>query len=121
MAYGLFRSIRTCQGASARRNPAWLEPIRWFGRHSYEVYLSHEFAVIAVFTVFASIHRGPIIAWMLAVLGLSAVLGFLLARFFSEPMNRALRGGAQQAGLSLAVVREGEPSPPVVDAYSGRE
>jgi peptidoglycan/LPS O-acetylase OafA/YrhL len=79
---------------------AWLEPIRWFGRHSYEVYLSHEFAVIAVFTVFAAIHRGPIIAWMLAVLALSAVLGFLLARFFSEPMNRALRGGSRQAGLS---------------------
>lgn len=34
---------------------AWLEPIRWFGRHSYEVYLSHELAVIAVFTVFAAI------------------------------------------------------------------
>lgn len=100
---------------------AWLEPIRWFGRHSYEVYLSHEFAVIAVLTVFAAIHRGPIIAWMLAVLALSAVLGFLLARLFSEPMNRALRGGARQAGLSPAVVREGGPSPSVAKAYSGRE
>jgi len=87
----------------ASGSAAWLEPIRWFGRHSYEVYLSHEFAVIAVFTVFAEIRRGPIIVWMLAVLALSALLGFLLARFFSEPMNRALRGGARQAGLPPTV------------------
>ena len=72
---------------------AWLEPIRWFGRHSYEVYLSHEFAVLAVLTVLAEIHRGPIIAWIGAVLALSALLGWIFARFFSEPMNRALRGG----------------------------
>ena len=91
---------------------AWLKPIRWFGRHSYEIYFSHEFAVIAVFTVFAAIHRGPIIAWMLAALVLSAALGFLLARFFSEPMNRALRGGSRQAGLfPVVVVKESRSLP----------
>ena len=71
------------------RGSAYLEPIRWFGRHSYEVYLTHEFAVIAVLTTF---QHGPVIAWLAAVLALSALLGWLFARFFSEPLNRALRG-----------------------------
>ena len=82
------------QGSSSLR---WLEPIRWFGRHSYEVYLSHEFAVIAVLTALSSIHRGPIIAWIVAVIALSALLGFVFARFLSEPMNRALRGNPPPA------------------------
>jgi peptidoglycan/LPS O-acetylase OafA/YrhL len=88
---------------------AWLEPIRWFGRRSYEVYLSHDFAVIAVFTVAADVHRGPVIAWIGAALASSAVLGFVLARFFSEPVNRALRGGGLPAGsLRLAKVQVAE-------------
>jgi peptidoglycan/LPS O-acetylase OafA/YrhL len=84
---------------------AWLEPIRWFGRHSYEVYLSHEFAVIAVFTVFVKIHRGPITMWIAATVAASAFGGFLFARFYSEPLNRMLRGGARTAGPVLAEIR----------------
>ncbi len=85
---------------------AWLEPIRWFGRHSYEVYLSHEFAVIAVLTAFFAVRRGPIIAWIGAVLASSAGLGWLFARFFSEPLNRALRGSPLP------------PGPPVAEAHA---
>lgn len=96
---------------------AWLEPVRWFGRHSYEVYLSHEFAVIAVLTVFAKIHRGPTSAWIVAVLASSAVLGLILARFFSEPMNRALRGSLP-AGSPPGEFRGGEP--PVANVSLGQ-
>lgn len=85
---------------------AWLEPVRWFGRHSYEVYLAHEFAVIGVLTMF---HRGPVIAWIGAVLALSALLGWLFARFFSEPMNRALRGGPRPAASPPAELSGEEP------------
>ncbi|MGH8318881.1 MAG: acyltransferase family protein [Steroidobacteraceae bacterium] len=81
------------------RGAAWLEPVRWFGRHSYEVYLSHEFAVIAVLT---ALHRSPIIVSIGAVLALSALLGWIFARFFSEPLNRALRGGPRPATSPLA-------------------
>lgn len=70
-------------------------PIRWFGRHSYEVYLSHEFLVIAGVDLFAALRRthatGPIALWVLAVLLLTAPLGWLIARVISEPLNRQLR------------------------------
>lgn len=98
---------------------AWLEPIRWFGRHSYEVYLSHDFAVIAVLTVLADIRRGPISLWIGAVLALSAVLGFIFARFFSEPVNRALRGAPLPAGSPPADSHGGEPA--LAKARLGRQ
>lgn len=70
-------------------------PIRWFGRHSYEVYLSHEFLVIAGVDLYLFLRKthnpGPLPLWFLAILLLTAPLGYLLARFFSEPLNRRLR------------------------------
>jgi peptidoglycan/LPS O-acetylase OafA/YrhL len=75
-----------------RAGGRWLAPIRWLGQHSYEVYLSHEFAVMAVLSVFLWFRHGPIALWIGATVLLSGGLGFLMTRFVSEPMNRALRG-----------------------------
>jgi peptidoglycan/LPS O-acetylase OafA/YrhL len=75
-----------------RTGSRWMAPIRWFGRHSYEVYLSHEFAVIAGMLLCFKVHRGPIALWIGGVAALSALLGYGLAKWFSEPMNRRLRG-----------------------------
>ena len=72
-------------------------PIRWLGRHSYEIYLSHEFAVIVGVVLF--LHRyktsPPRLAVFLlctAIVSTSALLGWALAKYFSEPLNRKLRG-----------------------------
>ncbi len=77
-------------------NPAtgslWTAPIRWLGQYSYEIYLTHEFAVIAGLSAFLWVRHGPIALWTGATILLSGGLGFLMARFVSEPMNRALRG-----------------------------
>jgi peptidoglycan/LPS O-acetylase OafA/YrhL len=91
-------SVRGVHGAR------WTAPLRWFGRHSYEVYLSHEFVVIAGVALFARWHphgssRGVVAAFVVAILALTAPLGWLLAKFFSEPMNRKLRG-AKPASLT---------------------
>ena len=81
-------------------------PIRWYGRHSYEVYLTHEFLVIWMVQAFLGLHPNPngdklaayqpplshMALWFLAVLAGTVPLGWLLARFFSEPLNRKLRG-----------------------------
>ena len=66
--------------------------IRWFGRHSYEVYMTHEFVVVWVVMIYGRVPHAAIALWILAIVALCAPLGFLLARYFSEPLNRRLRG-----------------------------
>jgi peptidoglycan/LPS O-acetylase OafA/YrhL len=75
----------------------WSIPVRWFGRHSYEVYLSHEFVVLVGLNAFGHWYahgasRGVVAGFVLAILAATAPLGWVLAKFFSEPMNRWLRG-----------------------------
>ncbi|MGI4830514.1 MAG: acyltransferase family protein [Janthinobacterium lividum] len=67
-------------------------PLRWFGRHSYEVYLTHEFVVMGALTFFVRTSRELVPLWICVVVALSGLGGYLLARFVSEPMNRILRG-----------------------------
>jgi len=79
-------------GRTLYRSTAFL---RWFGRNSYEVYLTHMFAVwpmVGLFFYFhQSIHRAPL--WLLGTLVLAGGMGYLIARFYSEPLNRWLRTG----------------------------
>jgi peptidoglycan/LPS O-acetylase OafA/YrhL len=77
-----------------RTGRAWTAPIRWFGRRSYEVYLTHEFVVVWMTQLFVKVHRGSPLAWIAGEVALAAVLGALVARWFSEPLNRRLRGAA---------------------------
>ena len=75
------------------RGAVWTAPIRWFGRHSYEIYLTHEFAILGVtLLLIVKLHRGPMWGWICLILATSAGLGYLMTRFISEPANRALRG-----------------------------
>ncbi|HEY0795483.1 MAG TPA: acyltransferase [Acidisarcina sp.] len=69
----------------------WTAPLRWFGRHSYEVYLTHEFIVVWGTALYLKMHRGPLFLWLIAILLSSAALGWLIARYYSEPLNRTLR------------------------------
>lgn len=67
--------------------------LRWFGHNSYEVYLTHMFAVWSMVGLFfyfhQSIHLAPL--WFLSTLALAGGLGYLVARFYSEPLNDRLR------------------------------
>jgi peptidoglycan/LPS O-acetylase OafA/YrhL len=67
--------------------------LRWFGSNSYEVYLTHMFAVWPMMGLFFYFHQSIHLAslWFLATLALAGGLGFLMARFYSEPLNRRLR------------------------------
>lgn len=69
---------------------SWL---RWFGRNSYEVYLTH---MMVVFSVLAIARRlDPNSRWAAAsyimIIFASGLFGALIARYFSEPLNRFLR------------------------------
>ncbi len=67
--------------------------LRWFGCNSYEVYLTHMFAIwpmVGLFFYFRqSIHLAPF--WFVAILALAGGLGYLVAHFYSEPLNNRLR------------------------------
>ena len=83
-----------------RAGRAWTAPIRWFGRHSYEIYLTHEFMVVWVTQLYVRVHRGSPLAWIAVEVALAAGLGAVVARWFSEPLNRRLRGAAPPAKRS---------------------
>lgn len=67
--------------------------LRWFGRNSYEVYLTHMFAVWPMVGFFFYFHQSIQLAplWFPATLALAGGLGYLVARFYSEPLNHQLR------------------------------
>lgn len=71
-----------------------LAPVRWFGRNSYEVYLTHMFVATWGIQLYLASGIGP--RWSapvnLTILLAAGVLGAAVARWFSEPANRRLRG-----------------------------
>jgi peptidoglycan/LPS O-acetylase OafA/YrhL len=75
------------------RSPRLFAPVLLLGRRSYEIYLSHMFVVFGLFAVFVRIGKPlwtvPVL--FLAVIFTAGLLGELVARFYSEPMNRRLR------------------------------
>jgi peptidoglycan/LPS O-acetylase OafA/YrhL len=80
-----------------KRGSRWSAPLRWFGRHSYEIYLSHEFIIIAGVALYARLYPQPaarpvIAAFVVAMLLATIPLAWALARWFTEPANRRLRG-----------------------------
>ncbi len=94
---GTLLALGTCLVAipsALKRAPGrtWAEPIRWFGRNSYEVYMTHEFIVVWAAFAFASLHLMPKSVWLIFVVLVSGVLGAVVAQFYSEPLNRRLRG-----------------------------
>ncbi len=72
-------------------------PVRWLGKYSYEVYLTHEFLVILSVQAFLRWHGTRPGFWTLMITVLTAPLGWAVAHWFSEPMNRRLRGAKPPA------------------------
>ncbi|HEX4021584.1 MAG TPA: acyltransferase [Acidobacteriaceae bacterium] len=75
------------------RSPRVFRPLLTLGQRSYEVYLTHMFVVFALFGLFVMAGKPlfgvPVL--FVAVILCSGLLGELVARFYSEPMNRRLR------------------------------
>jgi peptidoglycan/LPS O-acetylase OafA/YrhL len=73
--------------------PRLLTPLLKLGQRSYEIYLTHIFAVLALLSVFIAANKPMryVPALFIAVILIAALLGELVARAYSEPMNRWLR------------------------------
>ncbi|HEU0123646.1 MAG TPA: acyltransferase [Bryobacteraceae bacterium] len=72
--------------------PGW-NPLAWLGRSSYEIYLTHGFVTVAGAQLFHAWGQGPDATpfWHVGMVAVSGVLGWLTARFYSEPLNQRLR------------------------------
>ena len=75
------------------KGPRFLAPLLRLGQNSYEVYLTHMFVVFALFGIFMACGH-PL--WSVPLLFLVTIVaaawaGELVARVFSEPINRLLR------------------------------
>lgn len=75
------------------RAPRLLMPLLNLGQRSYEIYLTHLFAALGLFSLFLA--AGKPLSWVpglfIATIVLAGVLGEIIARYYSEPINRWLR------------------------------
>lgn len=108
----IFASVLRQTEGREQRPGRLTAPIRWYGRHSYEVYLTHEFVVVCGVLLFVhlqpNVHPGArglaqhqlslqyMLVWVVGILVLTAPLGWLAAKLISEPMNRWLRSGLRR-------------------------
>jgi len=68
-------------------------PLQWLGKSSYETYLTHAFVVIALTRIFDA-GRFPfhsVSGLYVALVSISGAVGYLLANYYSEPLNRKIR------------------------------
>ena len=69
-----------------------LKPVAWFGRNSYEVYLTHMLVVTSATQLYirvgSPIDYAPV--WFLCTLAVSGLAGHVVANLYSIPCNRAL-------------------------------
>ncbi len=91
-------AIGSCMIIAAAAKTRWkgpriLLPLITLGRRSYEIYLTHMFVVFALFGLFtsAALALAAVPVLFIGVILISGLLGELVARFYSEPMNRRIR------------------------------
>ncbi len=106
-------AIGTCMVIAAAAETRWrgpraLLPFLMFGQRSYEIYLTHMFVVFACFDVFVAISKpiGAVPILFIVVVLAAGLLGELVARFYSEPLNRLLRARFREGRSELGAIIE---------------
>jgi peptidoglycan/LPS O-acetylase OafA/YrhL len=69
-------------------------PIIEYGKLSYEVYLTHMFIVYSGIRLY-NYYGKPLdfaLLWLLAIILISGLIGYIIENYFSAPMNRKIRG-----------------------------
>lgn len=98
-----------CAFGSGVGNEALSPGTRWLreiGRSSYEIYLCHMLVVLGLIGWLKRMQPATktIALWYIVLLLLSILLGYLVSRFYSEPLNRRLRSPAQRGYLSVRTI-----------------
>lgn len=93
LASAVFLLGSAAEAATAERAPR-RSVLRWFGRHSYEIYLFHIIVLAGMRNLVedkAHLSYGARLPWLLLFLCLTALTAAVVARYVSEPANAALR------------------------------
>jgi peptidoglycan/LPS O-acetylase OafA/YrhL len=92
LAFGTCMMIAS-SAHSKWKSPRILAPLLNLGEHSYEIYLTHMFVVFAFFDLFVYLGKPMRLVFplFLVVILFSAMVGAIVAHYYSEPMNRTLR------------------------------
>jgi len=88
--------------------PRVLAPLRVLGQRSYEIYLTHMFVVMALFTLFVRVGkpmRGVPVLFVCTIAA-TGLLGWMVAMYFAEPANQALR---RRFGIGESVLGAAQP------------
>jgi peptidoglycan/LPS O-acetylase OafA/YrhL len=111
-------AIGACMVMAAAAQTRWKSPRALFplvslGRRSYEVYLTHMFVVFALFGLFKSarLSLGALPVLFIGDILASGLLGELVARSYSEPMNRLIRRRLGDGPERLGGVLRSDPAP----------
>src|SRR6201996_6904414 len=93
------------------RSPRALAPLLLAGQRSYEVYLTHMFLVVGGAALFVGAGKpvAGVPVFFLAVIAAAVLVGEGVARFYSAPLNRRLRGRWGDGAQSLGSVVETTP------------
>ena len=109
-----FLAIGACMVIAAAAQSKWdapriFKPLLGLGQHSYEIYLTHGFIVLSLFNLFVAAGKPMMAVPILfaVVIVLAALLGMLVARGYSEPVNRWLRNRWGDGPGHLGSVVEG--------------
>jgi peptidoglycan/LPS O-acetylase OafA/YrhL len=91
-------AVGTCLVIAAVAQSEWkgpwiIGPVLRLGERSYEVYLTHMFVVFGAFGLFVRVGKPMwgVPALFIGVIAAAGLLGELVARFYSEPLNRVIR------------------------------
>jgi peptidoglycan/LPS O-acetylase OafA/YrhL len=91
-------AVGTCLVIAAVAQTGWkapriLSPLLRLGERSYEVYLTHMFVVFLAFGLFVRAGKPMwcVPALFIGVIVMAGLLGEVVARFYSEPLNRLIR------------------------------
>jgi len=94
------------------RSPRVFLPFLILGQRSYEIYLTHMFVVFAFFHLFLMVGKPmrAVPALFATVILFAVLVGEIVARFYSEPMNRWLRNrwgdGPERLGSMIEVAKD---------------
>ena len=91
-------AVGACLGIAAAAQSKWkgpriISPLLNIGERSYEVYLTHMFVVFGAFGLFVRAGKPmwavPVL--FIGVIAAAGLLGEVVARVYSEPLNRLIR------------------------------